>query len=95
MQTFIITITSDMQQQMMFHANNVTEALDKAKLAFTDSMVVGTPQGKLQANKLSDKNQIVKIQKQVINPPDIQKTKEEKHREKEQAYQKILDSVPD
>lgn len=93
--TFFISITCDMQQQMVFHAESVGDALEQAKFAFTDAMVVGTPQGKLHANKLSDKPQTVKSTKQVVNPPVIQKTKEEKQQEREQAYQKLLDSVPD
>lgn len=92
--TFTITIKSDMQQQFVFRANSVGEALDAAKLVFTDSMVVGTPQGKLHANRLSDRNRIVKT-RQVINPPKIWKTKEERRQEKEREYQKTLDSVPD
>lgn len=41
MATYIITIENDTKQQLVFHAPTVSEALDKAKQVFTESMVTG------------------------------------------------------
>lgn len=42
--TYIITVQNDTTQQLVFNAASVTEALDKAKQAFTEAMVTGTEQ---------------------------------------------------
>jgi hypothetical protein len=88
---YTITITNDMQQQFCVDSDSVVLALEKAKSLFKETMVTGTPEGKLKSHTLQDKPQHVNPKKIVINPPVIKRTKEEKEIEE----LKRLKNVPD
>ncbi len=88
MQTYHITITNDMQQQVCISANSVTEALEQAKKAFKESDITGTPEGKLKSHSLQNSLKYV-IPKVVVNPPVIKKTKEDREKEEQERLSKI------
>jgi hypothetical protein len=82
--TYIITIENDMKQQLVFHAESIVEALDKAKKAFKESMVTAIDDnGEFRQKPLSTKPKIVHLSPQ---QPTARDTKPDTKEEQKNSY---------
>lgn len=82
MNVYTITIQNDMMQQFCIKAETITDALDKAKILFTESMVTGDDNG-----TKTQKERIKYIKPILVNPPEI--------KEKPPTIKELCKSMPD
>ena len=89
--TYIVTIENDMKQQLVFHAANISEALDKAKIAFKESMVTAfDSNGEYKHKPLSETGRGINI-----TPNKIPHADRPKKIDREHQRQQLIDSIPD
>jgi len=90
--TYIITIENDMKQQLVFHADSIMEALDKARKTFRENMVTATDSnGEFRQKPLSDNPKIISFVPEIPTANAGPSAKE--IRDMERA--KFLDDMPD
>ena len=89
--TYIITIENDMKQQLVFHAANISEALDKAKIAFKESMVTAfDSNGEQRKKPLSEFPKVINL-----TPNRIPHSDKPKAIDKEHQRQQLFNTIPD
>jgi hypothetical protein len=82
-----------MKQQLVFHANNILEALDKAKIAYKESMVTADDNGEKKHKPLSEHNQVIHTIHELSKHTAYEGPTDKEIREKEK--QQRFNSIPD
>lgn len=90
MNNYIITIRNDTQQQLVFKANSVSEALDKAKIAFKESMVTSLDDG-IKHKPLSEYPRVIHLSPENPTAYDGPSKKELREQERQRRFNEIPD----